>query len=147
LRARSERAISEDDEQIVRKVLDRFEQQVRTEFRQLDGVLKSIGTEPGVELFPLNERMLERALELSQMDLPLKPFDQAILAVILGRAAELRKQGERELCFCVTDADLQPWDKRGDAKQQLTTLYDEAMIWVYGDFSLNTPERPDRWPE
>lgn len=71
------------------------------------------------------------------MDLPLKPFDQAIPAAILGRAEELREHGETELCFCVTDADLQPWDKRGNAKQPLTGLYDKALLWVYGDFSMS----------
>jgi hypothetical protein len=146
LRVRSDKAVSIEEDRIVRRVLDRFEQQIRAELRQLDGVLKSMRTEPGLELFPLNEPMLERSLELSQMDLRLKPFDQAILAGVLGRAAELRKQEETELCFCVTDADLQPWDRRGDAKQPLTGLYDEALIWVYGDFSMNAPERPDRWP-
>ena len=90
--------------------------------------------------------MLERAVDLAQTDLLLKPFDQAILAVILGRAHDLRKRGETDLCFCVTDADLQPWDRRGKAKQLLTKLYDEAIIWVYGDFGMNFPERPDGWP-
>ena len=147
LRARSEEAISPDEERTVREVLDRFEQQVRTELHRLDAVLKSIRAEPGVEVFPLNEPMLERALELSQMDLSLKPFDQAILAGILGRATELRKQEETELCFCVTDADLQPWDRLRDRKQPLTSLYDEARIWVYGDFGMNAPECPETWPE
>ena len=127
-------------------MLDRFEQQVRGELRQLDDVLRSIRTEPGLDLFALNEDMLERAIKLAQTDLSLKPFDQAILAAILGRAEHLREQGETELCFCVTDADLQPWDRRGNAKQPLTKLYDEAFIWVYGDFSMNAPERPHPWP-
>ena len=147
LRARSEKTVLPDQELAAREVLDRFEQQVRGELRQLDSVLKSIRTEPGLELFPLKEHMLERALDLAQMDLSLKPFDQAILGAVLGRAEDLRQQGETELCFCVTDADLQPWDKRGNAKQPLTNLYDEALIWVFGDFSMNAPERPDSWPD
>ena len=91
--------------------------------------------------------MLDRAIDLAEIDLSLEPFDQAILAAILGRAEELRSQGETELCFCVTDADLQPWDKRGNAKQLLTKLYDEALVWVYGDFGMNAPERSDGWPD
>ncbi len=90
--------------------------------------------------------MLERAIALAQADLSLQPFDQAILAAVLGRAEELRSQGETDLCFCVTDADLQPWDKRGNAKRLLTKLYDEALVWVYGDFGMNAPERPASWP-
>jgi len=147
LRAKAERTVSRDQEDAAREVLDRFEQQVRGELRKLDDVLKSIRTAPGLELFPLNQHMLDRAIDLAQTELSLEPFDQAILAAILGRAEELRSQGETDLCFCVTDADLQPWDKRGNAKDLLTKLYDEALIWVYGDFGMTAPERPDDWPD
>jgi len=147
LRARLEQTVLPDQERAAREVLDRFEQQVRGELRQLDDVLRSIRTEPGLDLFSLKEHMLERAIDLAQTDLSLEPFDQAILAAILGRTEELRGQGETELCFCVTDADLQPWDRRGNAKELLTKLYDEALIWVYGDFGMNAPERPDNWPD
>ena len=76
----------------------------------------------------------------------LKPFDQAILAAVLVRAEELRRAGEAGLCFCETDSDLQPWDKHGDVKRPLTDLYDTAAVWVYGDFDLRAPERPENWP-
>lgn len=101
LRARSEKAIPPDEESIVRQVLDRFEQQVRAELRQLDTVLKSIRREPGLELFPLKEQMLERALELSQMDLSLKPFDQAILAGTLGVQLSCESRGRRSCAFAL----------------------------------------------
>lgn len=146
-RAKAERTVSPDQDGTAREVLDRFEQQVRGELGQLDEVLKSIRTEPGVEIFALNERMLDRAIALAEMDLSLKPFDQAILAAILGHVEELRGQGETDMCFCVIDADLQAWDKRGDAKEPLTTLYDDARLWVYGDFDMSAPERPDGWPD
>jgi len=80
------------------------------------------------------------------LDLSLKPFDQAILAAVLVRAEELRTANNLDLCFCETDADLQPWDKRGEAKRPLTNLYDAAQVRVYGDFDLSSPERPDHWP-
>jgi len=66
---------------------------------------------------------------------------------VLVRAEELLRADDSELCFCETDADLQPWDKRGEAKRPLTDLYDAAQVWVYGDFDLNSPERPDHWPQ
>jgi primosomal protein N' len=113
LRARAEKAMPPEQEIAAREVLDRFEQQVRGELRQLDNVLKSIRKEPGVDVFPLKETMPEQATKLAETDLLLEPFDQANLAAILGRAADLREQGETELCFCVEDADLQPWDRRG----------------------------------
>ena len=90
--------------------------------------------------------MLDRAVVLSTLELALKPFDQAILAGVLVRAEELRNVGERDLCFCETDSDLQPWDKKGNPKQTLTDLYDTAQVWVYSDFDLRAPERPPNWP-
>lgn len=147
LRARAEQVVSPDEERITREVLDRFEQQVRAELRQLDNTLASLRHTNGLELFPLSEKMLERAVDLSAMDLSLQPFDQSILAALLIRAEELTSAGETDLCFCETDADLQPWDKKGDSKQLLTTLYDAASVWVYGDFDMKAPERPNDCPE
>jgi hypothetical protein len=142
LRAQTEGAISHDQDRITRQVLDRFEQQVHTELRQLDSTLVSLRGEPGLEVFPLNENMLERAVDLSTLSLSLRPFDQAILAAILVRAEELRDAGETDVCFCEIDADLQPWDKRGGSKQPLMGLYDAADVWVYGDFEFR-----DQGPE
>jgi hypothetical protein len=147
LRAKSEGTVTPEQDRATREVLDNFEAQVRTELRNLDDVLGSLRQQRGLEVFPLNERMLERAVKLSISDLSLKPFDQAILAAVLVRAEELRANGELDLCFCETDADLQPWDKRGEAKHPLVDLYDEAHVWVYGDFDLSVPERPEHWPQ
>jgi len=146
-RARSEGTVSPEQERATREVLDRFELQVRRELGQLDDILASLRGQPGLEIFPLNERMLERAVALSELDLSLKPFDQAILAAVLVRAEELRAAGGLELCFCETEADLQPWGRRGEAKRPLAALYDAAQVWVYGDFDLNSPERPEHWPQ
>ncbi len=142
-RARVEQTVSPEQEHVTREVLDRFERQVQAELRQLDDTLASLRRDPGLEVFALNENMLERAAGLSTLDLSLKPFDQAILAAVLVRAEELRGEGEADLCFCETDTDLQPWDKHGNAKQPLTDLYDTAKVWVYGDFDLRAPERPE----
>lgn len=137
--------MSLEQENATREVLDRFEKQIHSELRQLDDTLASLPREQGLEVFPLNENMLDRAVSLSALDLSLKPFDQAILAAVLVRAGELRQVGEVDLCFCEMDSDLQPWDKHGNAKQPLTDLYDNATLWVYGDFSLRAPERPEQW--
>lgn len=112
--ARAEQVVSPEQEEKTREVLDRFEQRVRAELRELDDVLASLRQTNGLELFPLNERMLDRAVGLSASDLSLEPFDQAILAGVLVRAEELGAAGETDLCFCETDAHLQPWDKRED---------------------------------
>jgi hypothetical protein len=146
LRAKEEQIVTADEGQTTRQVLDRFEQQVRAELRQLDDKLAALRGTPGIEVFALNENMLERAVSLSTIDLTLRPFDQAILAAVLVRAEELRNAGERDLCFCEVDADLQPWNREGQIKQSLAGLYDAARLWVYGDFDLQNPERPENWP-
>jgi hypothetical protein len=146
LRAKAEQTVSDEQDRVTRETLDRFEQQVHAELRQLDQTIDSLRYEHNLELFPLNGKMLERAMDLTAMDLALQPFDQAILAAVLVRAEELRSDGELEICFCETDSDLQPWDKNGAAKPLLTNLYDAAEIWVYSDFDLRAPERPQRWP-
>jgi hypothetical protein len=77
--------------------------------------------------------------------LDLKPFDNSILAAILVRAGELAKEGGKDFAFCELDGDLQPWDRYGNAKPVLTRLYDDARVWVYGDFTMTTPEPPQDW--
>lgn len=144
--AKGQQTVSLEQEWSTREVLDRFEGQVRAELKQLDDTLSSLLAAQGIEVFPLNQRMLDRALGLSVLDLTLKPFDQAILAAILVRAAELRSGGETDLCFCETDADLQPQDRQGNWKRPLKNLYDAVSLWVYSDFDLRSPERPEGWP-
>jgi hypothetical protein len=146
-RARAEQTLSREQERITREVLARFEQQVHTELRQLDETIASLRDAQGLEVFPLNDKMLERAVNLSVLDLSLKPFDQAILAAVLVRAEELRNAGETDVCFCETDADLKPWDKQDNAKQPLTGLYAAASVWVYRNFKIRAPERPANWPD
>jgi hypothetical protein len=77
-RAKSEQTVSADQARAARDVLDLFERQVQTEIGQLDDVLSSLHTMAGLEQFPLNEPMLERAIDLARSNLFLKPFDQAI---------------------------------------------------------------------
>ena len=63
-----------------------------------------------------------------------------MLAAIL-----VRSEGARDFAFCELDADLQPWDKHGSRKEPLAGFYDAAGVWVYADFVLKTPRRPDGW--
>jgi hypothetical protein len=145
--ARPTGSVSPEQEQATRAVLDRFEQQVRAELREVDDIIRKLRGQSGVEVFPLNERMLTKAVDLAESELSLRPFDQAILAAVLGRAEELREASITDLWLCETDADLQPWDKHGEAKHPLVHFYNEAAVWVYGDFNLDWPERPPDWPE
>ena len=100
--------------------------------------------EEKVALMPqaeLDDAMLARSTELALTGTTLKPFDQAILAGVLVSVARLWNAGERALSFCETDSDLQPWDKDGRAKSSLKKAYDQAHVWVYGDFTLTEPQR------
>jgi hypothetical protein len=67
-------------------MLNRFEQKVKAEIKQLDETLASLLRKPGLEIFALNGGMLDRVVSLSASDLFLQPFDQAILGSILVRA-------------------------------------------------------------
>jgi hypothetical protein len=128
-----------------RQVLDQFEAIVKRDLDNLEGRLHGLKTERGLHIFPLSNEMLERSISLTMEKLELKPFDNSILAAILVRAEELVKEGGTDLAFCELDGDLQPWDKHGKTKPVLTRLYDDARIWVYGDFTMTTPERPQNW--
>lgn len=126
-----------------RRVLDQFEQLVKQDLDNLEVRLEGLKTEKGFHVFPLNTEMLERSISLTT-EVDLKPFDNSILAAVLVRAHELLKGGD-DLAFCELDGDLQPWDKNGNTKPVLTRLYDDSRVWVYGDFTMTTPEPPENW--
>jgi predicted nucleic acid-binding protein len=134
-----------DDDEAARRVLEQFEVLVKRDLDNLEKTLEGLRAESGIEVFPLSEAMLERAISLSTEKLELKPFDNSILAAILVRAEELVKEGHSELAFCELDGDLQPWGRDGVDKPVLKRLYDEVHVWVYGDFTMTTPEPPLGW--
>lgn len=138
--------ITSVDDQTVRKILDQMESQTRTELEDAEATLVELWNLPGLEIFGFSEQMIEKSQALSRLDLGLEPFDQSILAAILVRAEHLRAAGNVELAFCELDGDLQPWDKHRNDKRQLKDLYDPACIWVYSDFALQSPPRPENWP-
>jgi hypothetical protein len=112
------------DAAATRVVVDKYESSIRRDLENLD------------------DAMLDRATELALVGAAPKPFDHAILAGVLVRASRLREAGERVISFCEDDADLQPWDKQGNDKPLLVAAFDRAHVWVYGDFTLSQPRRP-----
>lgn len=144
--ASKENVIAPSDEHAVREALDQFQGRISSERDSMADRLAALRQEPNLEIFALNDAMLERAVDLSMQELNLGPFDSSILAAILVRSGELVQQGESDLAFCELDKDLQPWDKEGKPKERLTDLYDSVRVWVYGDFALQYPAKPAEWP-
>lgn len=144
--AREKDEIDPSTEEVIRRSLDKYEATILAELESLENLLATVKNQRGVDVFPLTESMLERALSLGVEKLELRPFDYAILPAILTRAAEIQQdEPEAELFFCELDGDLQPWDKNGNIKPLLAELYDNARVWVYGDFSMTSPARPNEW--
>jgi hypothetical protein len=131
-----------EDASVARTLLDQYEASIKRDLDDLDNRLKALTTLPCVNIFCLDDAMLARSTDLVLAGLDLKPFDQAILAAVLVNAERLWTAGERALSFCETDSDLQPWDREGRSKPLLRAAYDQAHIWVYGDFTLTKPDRP-----
>lgn len=132
---------------VVQQVCREFEARFAEDLDRLEDRLAELRELPGIEVYALSDAMLARSVELSlTRDLALDPFDNAILGAVLVRAREFSEAGD-EPVFATLDAHLQPWDREGRAKEPLTSLYDDARVWVYGNFPLTKPEMPDGWYE
>jgi len=133
--------VTPQEASITRAILNKYESSIQEDLNKLDDTLRILAGLPCIDIFGLDDTMLDRATELALAGIALKPFDHAILAGILVTAERLWESGERGLCFCEGDADLQPWGRYGDAKPELRALYDQAHVWVYSDFTLTQPVR------
>jgi len=133
--------VTKEDAKTARVVLDKFENSIKKDLDNLDKTLRALTHLPFVEVFRLDDGMLDRATELALGEIELNPFDHAILASILVCATRLWDAGEKAISFCEIDKDLQPWDKKGNAKPPLRDAFDQAHVWVYGDFTLTKPQR------
>lgn len=127
-------------------LLSQFEEHVANEKRAAPERIAALLQEPALDVFHLDEAMLERSTHLAaDTGLLLESFDNAILAAVLTRGAALHGEGH-EVSFCTLDSHLQPWERKGDPKVRLRDLLDAAGIWVYGDFLLAEPPRSSSWP-
>ncbi len=134
--ARDEGRVSAEDAKAAFRVFEQFDGLVANELTKVSERLDALAKRPGLSVFPLSEPMLERQVSIGAMDLSLKPYDLAVLAAVIVKAEELQQEGHPWVGFCELDSDLQPWDKSGARKPVLSDLYDNARIWVYGDFLL-----------
>jgi len=143
--AKSEGIVTKGEDDVTRPVLDRMESRVTTDLERLDKVFQELSEKAGLEIFDLTQEMLEKCTQLSYLGLGLGPFDQAILSAVIVRAKQISNEdGAADLAFCETDKDLQPWGKAG-GREPLLRIYDEARIWVYSDFLLEAPPKPQNW--
>jgi len=137
-------AIGETSANIVFDTLTRFQQHVATEKLEAPRRISELRDEPAVNIFPLDEAMLVCSTQIAaDTSLELQSFDLAILAAVLVRGRALSKEGH-DVVFCTLDAHLQPWDRTGGRKRELADLLEGAGVWVYSDFALQAPMRPDR---
>jgi hypothetical protein len=115
--------------------LEAHQAQLQSEMATLDDRLDELLHLPGVNVFALDQRMLDRAISLRQQAADLKPFDEAILAAILIRAADVRSDAKSGVFFCSLDkSDLGAMDRKGQPRRQLASLYAEAGIINRSDF-------------
>jgi hypothetical protein len=133
--------VTEADAATARVILSKYESSIKQDLDNLDNALRTLAGLRCIDIFGLDDTMLDRATELALAGIAPKPFDHAILASVLVRASRLWDAGERSISFCETDKDLQPWDKHGNAKPPLREAFDQAHVWVYGDFTLTEPQR------
>lgn len=131
--------------EIVRQVLDGMQNTVRDELRAMEERLRELAASPGLELINYDADMMSRACEFGFTMPEIKPYDQAVLACVVVRAERLYRAGDREMFFCELDSDLQPWDRNGNRLERLATLYDDANVWVCGDYLLQSPPAPENW--
>jgi hypothetical protein len=109
-------------------VLSTFESFLEAERKDAPARLDALRDEPSLDVFPLDEAMLARSV-----------------AAVLEAAGPLRRAGHA-VSFCTLDGHLQPWNKKGGPKPELQELYDDAEIWVFGDFLFDLTARPNPWP-
>jgi hypothetical protein len=127
-----------------RTMLSSFEGRVGSGLAKLKDTLRAITIAAGVDVLPLDDAVLDMSLDLHFKEVELSEFDRAVLATVLTKGRSLRESGETDVSFCGLDSDLWPWEKKtGRPRGELKKLYDDAGVWVYSDFTLSSPKRPD----
>jgi hypothetical protein len=127
------------------RALTQYEQYMKKALAEVPDRIDSLRTTRGVDVFAATDAILTRSIDLIPQIERVTPFDLAVLASILVRAEELRASGDG-FSFCERDADLQPWGAKGGPKPWLQKLYDDAQVWVFSDFTMTTPPKPEGWP-
>lgn len=133
--------LSDERAEQAHRLAERYVQDIRKDLSAVPSILKEVAALVCVKMFALDDEMLDLANALALERVAQKPFDHAILAGILVSSSRLWNRGERRIAFAELDSDLQPWGPKGAPKEYLRKLYDDAHVWVYGDFTLQFPPR------
>jgi rRNA-processing protein FCF1 len=148
LQAVEQNMLDQNTAESARTMLTTFERHVTSELAGLTEKLRDIANSTGIEILPLDIAVLDMSLELYFKEIDLSEFDRAVLAAVLIKGRNLRDGGEADVNFCDLDSNLWPWEKRTrHVRPELKKLYDDAGVWVYSDFTLTTPERPEGFPQ
>ena len=133
----AEKKIGVEANEAVIQLFELYRSEVRRQLDAIDQLLDELVQREGVEVFALDEAMLQRCLDLRRVaDVQqMRPFDEAILAAVLVRGERLRDGGATDVRFCTLDTDLWPWAaKTGAPRPGLLAEYDAAGVWVQSDF-------------
>ena len=133
--------LNDEQARAAHQLAERYVQDINKELSAVPSILSGVASLPCVKVFAFDDEMLDLANQLALTKVAQKPFDHAILAGILVSSARLWNHGERGISFAELDSDLQPWGPKGAPKDDLRKLYDDAHVWVYGDFTLQFPPR------
>lgn len=96
-----ERRISAATASEVAAFFDSYIVSVEADMATLDARIDAIRTQTGIDVFALDDRMLDRAIALRASVATLKPFDEAILAAVLVKAG-ISRPPERWICGSAT---------------------------------------------
>ena len=140
--ARKNGELDEGQAREAHQLAEKYVQSIDKELSDVPSILNGVAGLPCVKMFAFDDEMLDLANQVALTKAAQKPFDHAILAGVLVSASRLWNQGERGISFAEKDSDLQPWGQKGGPKDDLRKLYDDAHVWVYGDFTLQFPPRP-----
>lgn len=119
------------DAKLFRDVLTRFRNKADADLGRLRVAAAQLRATTGVSVFNLDDEMLEYCFVLRDRGLRLHPFDEAILAGVLRKAASISGTVE----FRTLDADFSP----GEGEPRATILrqeYEKAEVAFFLGFDL-----------
>lgn len=136
--AAAKQTLDSRDSEVVVRFFDAYTAEVKHQLDAIDERLDVLRALSGIEVFALDDAMLERAMDLRRTPdaQHLRPFDESVLAAVLVRAESIRAAGRSDIRFCTLDTDLWPHSRRGEVRPGLQRLYDDAGIRVQTGFDI-----------